>query len=87
MTKKKPEAEAAAPAVVVDSDVLFVERAFAAGNFSMVRKIAASSSSPSAKEAALRLFPRMNVEKSHVLTGLLGLTVILIAAALSLVTG
>jgi len=84
---KKPEAAVVVPAVVVDAEVVQVERAFAAGNFSAVRKIAATSSSPSAKEAANRLMPRMSLERDQLLTGAAGLLVISIAAALVLVTG
>ena len=87
MSKKKSEVEAAPVVVAVDADVQKVERAFAAGNFSAVRSVAASSSSPAATEAAQRLMPRMNLERDQLLTGVVGLLVISIAAALVLVPG
>ncbi len=90
MSKKKLETSTAVPSLThagdaVDADVQQVERAFAAGNFSAVREIANSSTSPPAKEAALRLFPRMNLERDQLLTGVAGLLVISIAAAFVLV--
>lgn len=78
---------APAPAVAVDPEVSRVERAFAAGNFSLVRALASSSSSPAAKEAAERLVPKMSVQREQALVGVAGLLVITIAAALSLVAG
>ena len=87
MSKKKSEVEAVPVVVAVDVDAQKVERAFAAGNFSAVRNVAATSSSPSAKEAAERLMPRMSLERDQILTGVAGLLVISIAAALVLVTG
>ena len=81
------KAAAPAPAPTVDSEVNRVERAFAAGNFSLVRSLAATSSSPAAKEAAERLLPKMSVQREQALVGVAGLLVITIAAALSLVAG
>jgi hypothetical protein len=54
------KAAAPAPVVTVDPEVSRVERAFAAGNFSLVRTLAATPSSPAAKEAAERLMPKMS---------------------------
>ncbi|HEY1100537.1 MAG TPA: hypothetical protein VGF99_16470 [Myxococcota bacterium] len=83
---KKTEA-AVAPVVAADPELATVERAWKLGNMSMVRTLAASATSPAAKEAAQRLLPQFVVEKETALVGLAGLAVILVAAALSLVAG
>jgi hypothetical protein len=81
------KAAAPAPVVAVDPEVSRVERAFAAGNFALVRSFAATSSSPGAKEAAERLVPKMSVQREQALVGVAGLLVISVAAALTLVSG
>ncbi len=88
---KKPAkdavAEVAAAAAPVDKDTALVEAAFAAGNFSMVRALAKTSTSPPAKELAARLMPRVVVERDQVLAGVVAIVVVAIVAALVLVRG
>jgi hypothetical protein len=88
---KKPAkdavAEVAAAAPAVDKDTALVEAAFAAGNFSMVRALAKTSTSPPAKELAARLMPRVVVERDQVLAGVVAIIVVAIVAALVLVRG
>lgn len=87
-TKKKSEtAEAATAAAPVDRDVALVEAAFAAGNNSAVRHLAATSTSPPAKELALRLMDKIVVEREQVLAGVVAIIIVSIAAALTLVRG
>jgi len=89
---KKPAKDAAAEgaaaaAPAVDRDTAMVEAAFAAGNFSMVRSLAKTSTSPPAKELAARLMPRVVVERDQALAGLVAIIVVAIVAALVLVRG
>jgi hypothetical protein len=98
MAKKKKQAEpssseqAAAPAASssttsVTPEVVRVEQAFSVGNYSFVRKAAADTSAPAAREAATALLPRVVVEPVQVMVGLVGLLVVLTAWALSVTTG
>jgi hypothetical protein len=88
---KKPAkdavAEVAAAAAPADKDTALVEAAFAAGNFSMVRALAKTSTSPPARELAARLMPRVAVERDQVLAGVVAIIVVAIVAALVLVRG
>jgi P pilus assembly chaperone PapD len=84
-SKKKNDTPEAAS--TVDPDVVMVEAAFAAGNNSAVRALATSSTSPPARELAQRLMAKVVVEKEQVLAGVVGLIVVSIAAALTLVRG
>jgi hypothetical protein len=77
---------AAAPVVVVDAEAARLEAAYALGNFSLFRQLASSSSSSSseAKAAVDRLMGRVVIEKEQAIVGLIGLLVVLVAAALTL---
>lgn len=81
-------ANSPAPAAPADRDVALVEAAFAAGNNTMVRQLAATSASPPAKELAQRLVAtRVVIDQQQILAGVVGLIVVAIAAALTLVRG
>jgi len=99
MAKKKsaeasePSTSAAPPAAVTSTtpaepEVARVDAAFAAGNYSMVRAIAASAtSSPPARERAQALMPKIVVEQAQALPAVAAILVLCIVAALVLTTG
>ncbi len=68
-----------------DPELKKVDAAFEAGNYAMVRAIAASSTSPPVKEYAERLMPKIEVEKAQLLPGVAAILVLLIVAAIVLV--
>ena len=67
-----------------DAEAARLDAAFGLGNFSMVRQLAATASTAEAKVAADRLMALVRVEKEQVIVGLIGLAVVLLAAALTL---
>ncbi|MDP2344874.1 MAG: hypothetical protein Q8O67_28270 [Deltaproteobacteria bacterium] len=76
-----PSASAVAPA---DAQVAQLESAYALGNFSRVRELAAAATSPEAKSAVDRIMVRVVVEKEQAIVGIIGLLVVLVACALTL---
>ena len=96
--KKKQQAESASQTLAAasssssssasaDAEAARLQRAFDLGNFSMVRTLAASSTSSEAKAVAATLMSRVNIEREQLYVGFAGLVVVLIAAGLVLTTG
>lgn len=76
----------AASAPGTDRDLALVEAAFAAGNNSMVRALAQTSTSPPAKELAQRLIAnKVVLQREQVLAGVVAIIVVGLVAAMTLV--
>ena len=74
----------AAPVATADPESAQLEQAYALGNFSRVRELAATASSAEAKSLVERLMVRVVVEREQAIVGLIGLLVVLVACALTL---
>jgi hypothetical protein len=99
--KKKPEPESPSssssssgappsspqPSSDPSSEAARIERSYELGNFSAVRALAATATTPDGKAAAERLLPRVKVERQQLYVGLFGVAVVVTACFLALTMG